>query len=964
MHNTVQIGKKELASFFTSPAGYIFLGVFLGANLFIFFWVEKFFARNIADVRPLFEWMPVLLIFLVAALTMRAWSEERRSGTLEFILASPVPPINFVFGKFIASLGLVLIALGLTLPLPITVAILGPIDWGPVLGAYIATAFLAAAYISIGLFVSARTDNQIVSLIISSLICGVFYLLGAGVFTGLFGNVVAEFLQLIGSGSRFESITRGVLDVRDLYYYLSILGVFLTLNLFSLERLRWAERPKVVHRRWQLISVLVVANLLFGNLWIQQVNWARLDMTQGRIFSISDATRGYLSQLREPLLIRGYFSAQTHPLLAPLVPKLRDLIKEYGVAGDGSVRVEFIDPLQNPELEEEANRRFGIKPVPFQTSSKYQASVTNSYFDVVVSYGDQFEALGFRDFIDIKAQSESDLNVALRNPEYDITRAIKKVIYGYQAGGDLFQNIDKPVVFKGYVSGDAKLPKELKPIREVLDSILKDMEKDSNGKFTVEFVDPDADGGAVANKLTQDYGFRPLAVGLLDSRRFWLHMTLESAKKVVQVPLPETFEKGDFKRTIEAGLKRFSKGFLKTIAVYAPSEPPMMRRFNPMAGGKTFDLLMEKLRENTTVRNVDLQNGIVPDEADILMILAPKELDEKQLFAIDQFVMKGGTTVMVTSPFKVSMQQSLSATKLESGLTDWLKHHGIEIEKSMVLDTQNSAFPVPVSRNIGGLSIQEIRMLEYPYFADVRTDGLNPDVEMTSSLGQVTMNWASPVRIDHDKNKNRTVTSLVESSDGSWASEDVDIQPDFNKHGRLGFPVPEERGPNLLAVSVEGRFDSYFKDKPLPLLNQDTEEKEEQEANKEEDKEETKPAISGIIEKSPESGRLILFASNMFATDSVIDLAASVNRSEVLNSVQLLENAIDWSLEDRGLLSIRSRGHFARTLLPMSSDMQAVMEYGNYVLAILGLFAVYGGYRGTRRRAMRYYMQILNEGRV
>ena len=136
------------------------------------------------------------------------------------------------------------------------------------------------------------------------------------------------------------------------------------------------------------------------------------------------------------MLIRGYFSPQTHPLLAPLVPRLRDLLEEYAVAGGPNVRVEFVDPLENPELEQEAGQKYGIRPIPFQTSSKYQASVTNSYFDILIQYGDQFETLGFRDLIEVKSQDEQTLDVELRNPEYDITRAIKKVFYTYQGGGE------------------------------------------------------------------------------------------------------------------------------------------------------------------------------------------------------------------------------------------------------------------------------------------------------------------------------------------------------------------------------------------------------------------------------------------------------------------------------------------------------------------------------------------------
>lgn len=375
-HNIFRITQKELSTFFSSPMAYIFFGAFLGITLFVFFWVETFFARNIADTRPLFEWMPVLLIFLVAALTMRMWSEERRMGTLEFLLTQPIMPFELVAGKFVACMALVGIALILTFPIPLTVSLLGDLDWGPVLAGYLATFFLAAAYTSLGLAVSAKSDNQVVSLI-GSVLAGLFlFLLGSDVLTSFFGNKVGEFFKLLGSGSRFTSITRGVIDIRDLYYYLSIVGIFIALNVYFLNSLRWSEEEKKnSHTLYRAVIFLLAANFVVGNLWLQQVGWARADMTEGKIYSISDSTKGYLRQLREPLLIRGYFSEKTHPLLAPLVPRLRDLILEFEIAGEGKVRSEFIDPIANPELEEEANRKYGIKPVPFQVADKYQASL-------------------------------------------------------------------------------------------------------------------------------------------------------------------------------------------------------------------------------------------------------------------------------------------------------------------------------------------------------------------------------------------------------------------------------------------------------------------------------------------------------------------------------------------------------------------------------------------------------------
>ena len=151
-----RIARKEAALFFASPIAYLFLATFAAITLFVFFWGESFFARNIADVRPLFEWMPLLLIFLCATLTMRLWSEERRHGTLEFVLTQGVPLWHFVVGKFLGCLFLLCVALLVTLPLPVTVAVLGDLDWGPVWAGYLAAICMGAAYLSIGLFISSR----------------------------------------------------------------------------------------------------------------------------------------------------------------------------------------------------------------------------------------------------------------------------------------------------------------------------------------------------------------------------------------------------------------------------------------------------------------------------------------------------------------------------------------------------------------------------------------------------------------------------------------------------------------------------------------------------------------------------------------------------------------------------------------------------------------------------------------
>ncbi|MDK9708078.1 MAG: Gldg family protein [Desulforhopalus sp.] len=953
MKTIFRIAKKEFEAFFSSPIAIIFIGVFLAVTLFVFFWVETFFAGNITEVRPLFKWMPILLIFLTAAVTMRLWAEERRAGTLEFLLTSPVQPWALVLGKFLACLGLIGVSLLLTLPLPITVSFIGPLDWGPVLGGYLATLFLAAAYIAIGLYVTGKSENQIVSLITTVLVCSLFYLLGSETLIAFFGNKGSELLQLLGSGSRFNSITRGVVDLRDLYYYLSITGVFLALNIYGLEKIRWADNPtNRHHRRWQLAVGMIIANLLVANFWLAGIGVLRTDLTQGNIYSISEATKGYLGQLKEPLLIRGYFSAQTHPLLAPLVPRIRDLMEEYAVAGGGKVRVEFIDPQEHPELEQEAGQKYGIRPVPFQTASKYQAAVTNSYFDVLIQYGDQFEVLGFRDLVEIKAGGETDLEVELRNPEYDMTRAIKKVLYSFQGGGDLFAGIGKPVEFTGYMSGDGKLPAELVALKKDLQTILADMAKEGGQLFSSRMLDPDADGGSLAEKISKDYGFRPMAVGLLDQRVFWYYMTLASGDRVVEVPLPEDLSKEGLKRAIEAGLKRFSAGFGKTIALHTPQVTPPMPQYGMPGRGMPHEVMNDILGKEHRITPTNLATGHSPEDADLLMVVAPEAVDDKQLFAIDQFLMRGGTVVIATSPFAIGLDRDLTVEKKTSGLEEWLAFNGIKIGEEMVLDPQNSAFPVPVQRQVGGFTVQETRLVNYPYFVDIRPDAMNQGSGLTVGLNQLTMNWAAPIEVDAEKNKERKVLRLLESSEKSWTSADTKIQPNFKAHGELGFAAGDSPGKRLLGVALEGQFASYFAGKPSPLLSASEEgEKGAKPPIPGKPPEEKKgPVIARQLDKSPESARIILFSSNTFLSDTVLGINSSVMRTAYLEPVQLIANTIDWSLEDRGLLAIRGRSHFSRPLLPMTRDLQLIVEYLNYGLAFFGLV---GGWFIRRRVAKR-----------
>lgn len=948
-----RIARKETTLFFASPTAWLFLASFAALTLFVFFWGEAFFARNIADVRPMFEWMPLLLIFLCSTLTMRLWSEERRSGTLEHVLTQPVPLWHFVAGKFLGCLGLLAIALAITLPLPVTVAILGDLDWGPVWAGYLATFMLGAAYLSIGLFVSARADNQIVSLIASVAVCGFFYLLGSPLLTGLFGNDGGELLRLLGTGSRFDDITRGVIDLRDLYYYLSIIGCFLALNVFSLERERWSLKgDRERHLSFRTVTALVLLNVIGANLWLGQLGFLRADTTEGRQYSLSDATRSYLAQLQEPLLLRGYFSAKTHPLLAPLVPQLRDLMQEYAVAGKGRVRVEFIDPVAEPELEEEANRQFGIQPVPFQVADRYQASIVSSYFNVLVKYGDEYEVLDFQDLIEVKSEPASnELEVELRNPEHDLTRSIRSVINSYQASGNLFDTVRRELSFTAYVSPDEDLPESLRSFRGEVEAAVQALAEQSDGRLSVAFRDPAAGDGSEARRLETEYGLRPLTTSLFSGDRFWFYLLLGDGEQLIQVPLDD-MSRESFERNLKTAVQRFSSGFTRTVAVVAPSASasPFMQQ------AAQFSQLRSFLGAELNLQDEDLSDGRVSGNADILLLLAPENLDEKALFAVDQFLMQGGTVIAATAPFRSDLSSgSLAVRPVTSGLEEWLSHHGLTMEQQLVLDEQSSSLPVPVTRNVGGFALREWVMIDYPWFLDIRGEGLASKHPVTADLPQLTLAWASPITVDAERNSERTLTELLRSSGRSWTSSSTNVLPSLDGE-KLRAPAGSSAS-SLVGVIAEGRFSSWFADRESPLLAeapQATEAEDEETAA-----EDSATVVSSVIAHSPESARLILLASNDFLEDQVLGLLGNASATQYLNPLQLMANNIDWALEDAALLSIRSRGHFNRTLPPMERSEQRLWEGLNYGLAICAVALVALAHRQRQRSRQRHWQHLL-----
>lgn len=236
MKQTFNITKKELREYFSSPVAYIVIGVF--ALIVGVYFSRNVFVDNQANLRKLFEFIPLVWIVIIPALTMRSFAEEIKNGTLEVLITFPVTKLQIIFGKFLSNLVVALFMLLSTLPAFITVNYLGNPDIGQTITAYIGLLLVASVYIIIGLAISLNSKNQIIAFIISSFLLALLYMVGEAEVLKIIPVRYHQIMEFVGLGAHFRSIARGVLDSRDILYYLSVMILSFMITLFSFNKIQ------------------------------------------------------------------------------------------------------------------------------------------------------------------------------------------------------------------------------------------------------------------------------------------------------------------------------------------------------------------------------------------------------------------------------------------------------------------------------------------------------------------------------------------------------------------------------------------------------------------------------------------------------------------------------------------------------------------------------------------------------
>ncbi|MBR4214336.1 MAG: gliding motility-associated ABC transporter substrate-binding protein GldG [Bacteroidales bacterium] len=353
--------KKELSAFFSSITGYIVITVFLLVNgliLWVFHGDMNIPDSGFAYLDPLFNIAPWIFLFLVPAVTMRLIAEEKKSGTLEIIYTQPVSDLKIVLAKYLAALVLIVIALLPTLVYYFSIKNLGVvgqsefsgaelavIDGGETFGAYLGLFFLAAVYAAIGVWASSLTENQIIAFLLAIGLC-LFMYLGFDAL-GSMGGKFGLLLSNLGIDAHYKSISRGVIDSRDIIYFVSVSAVFVLLSKLRLE----TGKRRNIKTFLTALAVIVVANLFSSYMFV------RADLTGDKKYSLTDFTKQYLRNLKGNVMIRVYLDGNQLPVsFKRMRSEIKDRLDEFRIYGGNKIAYTFINPTEN----EDKQVRYGI----------------------------------------------------------------------------------------------------------------------------------------------------------------------------------------------------------------------------------------------------------------------------------------------------------------------------------------------------------------------------------------------------------------------------------------------------------------------------------------------------------------------------------------------------------------------------------------------------------------------------
>jgi ABC-type uncharacterized transport system involved in gliding motility auxiliary subunit/ABC-type transport system involved in multi-copper enzyme maturation permease subunit len=410
------VARRELKALFDLPTGYVLLVAFLAINAFLFF--RQAYLSQVASLRPMLDLLPWEFLFFIPAVTMRSLAEDIRGGQLEVVLAQPLSELELLIGKYLASVLFLWIALALSGFIPLGLSLGAAMPWPTVIAQYVGAGLLAVGFAGIGTWASSLSRSQITAFILGAVVMFLLILVGLNpLLVGLPAGLAAAAAR-IGVLSHFDSIGRGVIDLRDAIYFLSLAGIFLAMAYGALLGRKLAPSGGALRRLrlgvGLLAGSLVVVNLLGGYIG------GRLDLSPGQAYTLSPGTRRVLGHLDDLVTIKLFASAELPTEVALMKRDVDDLLRDVRAAGHDRVRVIERDPSTDDAAKQDA-QSLGIQPVQFNVIGQSELQVKQGYLGLAIQHGSQTETVPF-------VQSTDDLEYRLVSSIRNITRTHKQVL--------------------------------------------------------------------------------------------------------------------------------------------------------------------------------------------------------------------------------------------------------------------------------------------------------------------------------------------------------------------------------------------------------------------------------------------------------------------------------------------------------------------------------------------------------
>lgn len=815
---------RELYAYFNSPIAYIYSVVFvlLTAGLFM----TQFYLIGSADMRPFFGVLPIVLCVFLPAVTMRLWAEEKKGNTFELLLTFPMPTLHLVLGKFLASFLFYLVSLTGTLMIPLMLMIVGNPDPGPIWGGYWGALFMGAFFISVGIFISGLCRDQIVAFIVSMIVCFFFYLMGldfmASLIDGWFPGV-GNFLHIhFGMTRHFESFEKGVIDSKDVLYFLVMTVIFLVLNIFSIEdRLRSKAKLYFSMTVGVCLAISMVFNVLFMDLPL-----GRFDLTEDKLYTVTESTQKILKSLSAPVMVKLYISPPEKMPTAfkRLEQEVMDRLKELKIMAQGNLdykvyRMEVTEEVRSGEEESQEDKllRKGISPFQVQSIEEDEVGIKLIYSAIAIAFKEKAE--------EIIPQVTTR---TLPNLEYELMSKIYR------------------------------LTLEKRPKVSLV------------APFTEKTLDPQM--LAILRQLGQ---------------------------------VPEQYRDDRF-RIVEALLRY-----------------------------EDYDLNRVRLtREDPLLEDVDT-----------LILLAPENLNERQLYEVNRFLHKGGHVLIAAQMYEHDYNQgrrgiTITPREMEPGVNALLKDYGVTLSEEILMDEEHEVLSISGGSSLGPFAVSV--PVKAPMHILVHQEGMNQEISITGRLSSLFYLWGSALELNKEKITQAQLkeTVLFSSSDRSWS---VSYRPEPLGRADLERSGSGYKGPYPLAVMLEGQFPDSFAGQERPPWPSAALPGEEGSPPPEEPEE-----PEGSLQPKP--GKLIVMGcSKMFEEDFI----------QAGGALDLLINSVDAITLGGDLIHIRSHQPINRAIKSLSRMDKIWYRFMTVILVPIVVIFI-GILRAImRRKEKELYLKLL-----